>query len=148
MPYLRGTMDKDALFDTADLYTHDDAPEDISCEDAEEAVWMFLDQCDPEPETVTIYAYKRDALPANTAEWHAERLVERFQEDLSEEYGGLDGDPIIPEVAEEKLKLVIEAALGFALTKAVVWRCSCVAQRVFNIAEFRKKYDRPVEDAT
>ena len=157
---MRGQPGESCAFDSADLFTCDDEPEDLTFESPEEAIEAFVNMwaepdehigscAGPAPYDlpdlarrvgpVTVFAYRRRQVEDSWYQSVASRVVELIEEQWGEDYGDPDGDfEACPEAAEAKAR----AWLRDLLRDAVSWRCECVAERTYSVEEIEELLGR------
>lgn len=118
----------------ADTYYGGPEDEHLEAKSLDEYVESYLDDCESDPETIEVAEYRRISKDRAFKGYDGFYLVERFYEELDEEYGNPDDDlpDIPPEVmakAEELLALIRE--------KYHVWACERIARTTVNVAEWR-----------
>lgn len=120
-------------------------PERLSHESVEEALEYYFDSIPDGPildviaqhSPVAVKGYARDAVHPAEASSAAERALERFEEDIADEYGDPDGrvTDLLDAEHRKTLLAALTAAFEAALSHVNVWRCSVVERRVLSAAE-------------
>lgn len=125
-------------FDSADLYTCDDSPEEgLSAITPEEAIHDRAEELQDWTGEFTVYAHERRAVEKGWVESMALDLAEKLSEDYEDEFGGGD-DPMIDGVTQRTLATAFGPLIKAAITKHPPWQCEPVGQRTFTADEVRK----------
>lgn len=101
-----------------DYWTTDDAAEELSNVDFDEAVEYYLDGCEPEewPKVLEVYGWRRCKIPEGYLKGH---VLDHLLEVIDEEFGSFD-DHTEP---TERMKKAGEEFLAVVLADYPVWRC-------------------------
>ena len=119
-------------FDSADLYSCDDEPESMHATSADDAIAECLGMLDDEPETVTVYAWKRSVIGDAEVRSMRARLVGAIEDFMDDnEFTGDDPLDLTPEV-ETALD-----ALAESIRTMKPWTCERCGERVFNVSEWK-----------
>lgn len=126
-------MDKTIIFwdtDDVEYLTHTEQ------DDAIESLLDGVGDIDKLPETLEIYGYARQLPKVNT--W-AVNILDRFLENLDEEYGNPDGNYT---ESTDSMKEAAEKFVTTVLDDYVSWVCDIVAHKTINVKEWIQK-NRP-----
>lgn len=110
-----------------------DNEENLSANEPNEAIYCYLDGCEPLPETIELRGYARLSVDPK----RFKRVVlENAQEWLDEEYGGEDGHDINT-VTEEALDNFISTYIK----NYTPWQCEEVSREEINVKEWIEKHN-------
>jgi hypothetical protein len=135
-------------FELANYYTCDDAAEQLSCDDYEEAIAEVFDGCDPgdiEDEIlrlcpVEVYAYARAKLPESWPLREAEELHNHLEERFADtEYPDPESGPEPLAPGDQALVMeALELAVRIYAQRVKIWHCERIGKRTFDAAAVRE----------
>lgn len=132
-------------FDNADYFDCRDGAELIH-DTPEEAITSWIDDNYVEGESpircirrlgpIEVMAFNREPIPAEWPRSMALHLVDRFVEDLEDEFGDPEGlHELTTEAGRGAVADGFEALIRQAISQVAPWTCREVAKRVYTVAE-------------